>query len=335
MKWTQSGYLLLLLALPLVLILTWGSERYWQRVRAVWADQGARWHWRSRLRMSLVAALFVTLALALAGPAVQVMAPQNVHDRVTLAIGLDVSKSMLAEDVLEVRDPQQLANRLNLGREFINDLLSELGGERVGLFFFARNGIEVVPATRDHGFIRYILRHTEMGRLTESGSDLIAALSAADSMLAGGSASSVNAVVLISDGEDTENNLEQSITLLRGADVAPRQIYTIRVGSDESVFIPVRKQGIDGIEGFYTDEQGNYLQTRASDSLLQQLATATNGYSWRYHSDHHSLARQVVDQILLHAQQSSVATLTTLTWFDLSGLFLLLAALLYALYLLL
>ena len=193
----------------------------------------------------------------------------------------------------------------------------------------------MVPPTRDHGFIRYILRHTDMGRLTESGSDLLAALSAADAMLGDGSNRAVEAVVLITDGEDTENTLEQSISYLQSLSTTPRQVYSVRIGGDESVFIPIRKPGIVGIEGFYTDEQGSYLQTRASDGFLQQLSAATQGANWHYRSDGRGLAHQVVEQILRHAGQSSVATVTTLSWFDLSGLFLLLATALYSLYVML
>lgn len=335
MKWTQPVYLLLLVAVPVMLLLMVATERYWQRVRAVWAGQGTRMHWRSRLRIGVVVALFVVLPLSLSGLAIRVMAPQSIHDRVRLAIGLDVSKSMLAEDVLAIRDPQRLANRLNLGLSFISDLLNELQGEQVGLFFFARNGIEVVPLTRDHGFIRYILRHTNMGRLTDSGSDMMAALSAADTMLGDGHGPNVEAVVLITDGEDTENTLEQSIRQLQSFTSVPRQVYSVRVGGDEAVFIPIRKPGIAGIEGFYTDEQGRYLQTQASDVVLQQLAAATQGANWHYRNDSSGLAHLVVERILSHAQQSSIATSTTLGWFDLSGLFLLLAAMLYVLYLLL
>lgn len=335
MKWTQPAYLLLLLALPVVLLLTIVTERYWQRIRVLWAGQRARLHWRSQLRIALVAMLFVVLPLALAGLTVPAMAPQSIQERMTLVIGLDVSKSMLAEDVLESPEPQRLANRLNLGRSFINNLLNELENERVGLFFFARNGIEMVPPTRDHGFIRYILRHTDMGRLTDSGSDLVAALTTADTMMGDDSFQGNEAVVLITDGEDTENSLEQLMNHLQSPNTKRRPVYSVRIGSDESVLIPIRKPGIPSIEGFYTDEQGLTLQTRASDSLLQHITALTQGTNWHYRSDTSRVAQQVVDQIMQQAQESDTAVVSTLGGLGLSSLFLMFGLALYSLYMML
>lgn len=332
MKWTQPEYLILLAVVPLVVVLTLVTERYLQRVRTVWSGQGARLHWRSRLRIAVVVMIFVALPLALAGLSIQVMAPQSVHDRVTLIIGLDVSKSMLAEDVFATPATPAIANRLNRGRTFVGELLNELDGEQVGLFFFARNGIEVVPPTRDHGFLRYILRHTDLGGLTDSGSDLLAAVATGEAMLASNTTGGVEAIILVSDGEDSENSPEQFSRQLHQFSAAPKPIYSVRVGGDEAVFIPIRKPGIDGIDGFYRDEQGSYLQTQASDLVLQQLATATQGANWHYRSDRHGLAQQVVAQVFQQADQSALPTTKTLSWFDLSGLILSLAAALYCVY---
>lgn len=285
MKWTQPEYLILLVIVPLVVVLTLVTERYLQRIRTVWSGQGPRLHWRSRLRIALVALIFMALPLALAGWSIQMMAPQSGHDRVTLIVGLDVSKSMLAEDVFPTHDTQTIANRLNLGRTFIGELLNELDAEQVGLFFFARNGIEVVPPTRDQGFIRYILRHTDLGGLTDSGSDLLAAVATGESMLARNTTGGAKAIILVSDGEDSENTPEQFSRQLHEFSATPKPVYSVRVGGDEAVFIPIRKTGIAGIDGFYRDEQGSYLQTQSSDQVLEQLASATQGSTWHYRSD--------------------------------------------------
>jgi Ca-activated chloride channel family protein len=332
MKWTQPEYLILLSIVPLVVVLTLVTERYLQRVRTVWSGQGTRLHWRSRLRIAMVILIFAALPLALAGLSIQMMAPRSGHDRVTLIVGLDVSKSMLAEDVFATSDSQDITNRLNLGRTFIGELLNELDGEQVGLFFFARNGIEVVPPTSDHGFIRYILRHTDLSGLTDSGSDLLAAVATGETMLARNTAGDTEAIILVSDGEDSENSPEQFSRQLHEFSVTPKPIYSVRVGGDEAVLIPIRKTGIAGIDGFYRDEQGSYLQTQSSDQMLQQLASATQGATWHYRSDSHGLVQQIVAQIFQQAEQRVPLKANTQKWFDLSGLILSLTAILYCVY---
>lgn len=331
MMWTEPIYLLLLLAVPVAAGLTLASERYGCRLRQVWGGQPDGWSWRSRLRIGLVCLVFVALALSLTGAAIQIQAPVDLHDRMTLAIGLDVSKSMLAEDVPPHPQTEPIANRLNRGRTFISELLNQLEGERVALFFFARSGIEVVPPTRDHGFVRYILRHTDMSRLTDSGSDLLAAVATAETLLSGGG-QGAEAIVLISDGEDTENTFDELVRAVAVHQGRHTPVHTVRIGGDEPVSIPIRKPGIPGIDGFYTDEQGQFLQTQASDTLLQQLALSSNGESWHYQRPQQSTAAQVVQQVLSQAQNDAVVSVSTLSWFQLSSLFLLLALIGYALY---
>lgn len=331
MKWTEPIYLLLLLAVPVVAGLTLASERYGRRLRHVWGGQPDAWSWRSRLRIGLVCLVFVALALALTGAAIQIHAPADLHDRLTLAIGLDVSKSMLAEDVPPNPQAEPIANRLNRGRTFIGELLNQLEGERIALFFFARSGIEVVPPTRDHGFVRYILRHTDMSRLTDSGSDLLAAVTTAETLLSG-DGHGVEAIVLISDGEDTENSFDELVRARAVAQGRRTPVHTVRIGGDEPVSIPIRKPGIPGIDGFYTDEQGLFLQTQASDTLLNQLALSSGGESWHYQRPQQNTAAQVVQQILSQAHHEAVVSVSTLSWFQLSSLFLLLALIGYALY---
>lgn len=296
------------------------------------------WRFCGRCLMPLFA--LACLVTALAGPTMTVLRTGKVSDNLVLAIGVDVSKSMLAEDVvLEQRSPGEdrpLSNRLNAARQLVLTLLNRMNGEKVGLFFFARNGIEVVSPTRDLGFLRYMATHTDLGDLTESGSNLLAALDAGITMVDSQTGTPASALVLITDGEDTENSsaaLRKGIAAVAGQDIP---VFTVGTGQIDAVHIPIRRKGIPGIDGFYTDGDDLPLKTRLDEESLQEIAAVTGGHYLQL--DRSPLSR-LADDLLKSVVTTAAARPEALPEqhlpMDLAAPFLLAALLFYCLYLLL
>jgi Ca-activated chloride channel family protein len=264
----------------------------------------------------------------------------NVSDNMVLAIGIDVSKSMLAEDVVLEQQSQgelrPLSNRLNAARQLVLTLLSRMNGEKAGLFFFSRNGIEVVSPTRDLGFLRYMATHTDLSDLTDSGSNLLAAVDTGIMMVDSQNGTPARAIILITDGEDTENSMP---ALRKGIDAVSQQnipVFTVGTGQTRAVHIPIRRKGIDGIDGFYTDEDDLPLKTRLDEQSLQEIASASGGQYFRL--DRTSSARQAEELVknIVAAAASRPETLPVQRLpVDLAPLYLLAALLFYCLYLLL
>ena len=110
----------------------------------------------------LLSLTVIALTLALAKPKIAYDKIFFNRAGIAIALGIDISKSMLAEDVALPAGGQQLfriANRLNHARWFAMRFLAELHGESIGAFIFADEGIEIVPLTTDYAFSRYILKH--------------------------------------------------------------------------------------------------------------------------------------------------------------------------------
>ncbi len=272
---------LLLLLLPI----GWrvlSTERFLGRLRRRFrADSGDRPLWRLISRGLLPLLGLACLVTALAGPSITVLRSGNVSDNLVLAIGIDVSKSMLAEDVVLQRQPGErtapLSNRINAARRLALSLVEHLDGEKVGLFFFARNGIEVVSPTRDLGFLRYMITHTNLGDLTESGSNLLAALDSGVMMVESQAGIPAKAVILITDGEDTENTRSEIVQNLSARSDGIIPVFTVGVGHTTEVYIPIRRKGATDIDGFYMDNQDLPLKTRLDQQPLQEIAAATGG----------------------------------------------------------
>lgn len=277
MNFSQPMAFWLLILLPFALVLAVARERFSHRVQREFALRSAAvQRWRSVARITTICLATLALIVALSGPQFRGLVKDDPRRQLKLAVGLDVSKSMLAEDVLS-SEPGEVANRLNAGRHFARRLFEELAGEQAGLFFFARNGIEVVAPTRDQGFLRYMVQHTRLAEMTESGSDLKAAMLSGSALLGNHGSQSTGAIILISDGEDTENNLAELTKQSDQMKMQNRPVFTIGVGRPNEVYIPIRRPGTEGIDGFYTDTAGHHLRTRMQPTTLQTIARDSGG----------------------------------------------------------
>jgi Ca-activated chloride channel family protein len=237
---------------------------------------------RSRLAFHelLLCLVLVLMSVALAGPKMQYTRTVFNRSGIDVVVGIDVSKSMLAEDAALPAGAEQIfhvANRLNRARQFALDLLGRLRGERVGVFLFARKGVEVVPFTRDYGFCRYVLTYIRDGEITVPGSDLGEAIRTGISMFEEDGARAARILVLLSDGEDTR---PEPAFLSASALLAAKKgikVFPVGIGSGKSVLIPVRNEDGTRIVNTYIDEEGNHLKTRLEQEPLKTIAGMTGG----------------------------------------------------------
>lgn len=303
MRFTSPQMFWLLLILLPVGWRVLSTERFLNRLRHRFsADLNGKPVWRLTGRCLLPLLGLASLVTALTGPTITVLRSGNLSENLVLAVGIDVSKSMLAEDVVLQRQAGEraapLSNRLNAARRCALSIIERLDGEKVGLFFFARNGIEVVSPTRDLGFLRYMVTHTNLGDLTESGSNLLAALDSGMMMVESQTGIPARAVILITDGEDTENNRSATLQGLaqRTGTVSP--VFTVGVGHTNEVFIPIRRKGTPDIEGFFMDSQDIPLKTRLDQQRLQEIAAATGGaYFYLGENQQDKIAEKILQKI--------------------------------------
>ena len=100
--------------------------------------------------------------LALAEPVIYRVRPVFKRNRVDIAVGIDISKSMLAEDAAFPKTSKNyslLQNRLNRARIMVLDLLDNLQGEKIEVFVFVATAYELVPLTNDYGYCRYLVEN--------------------------------------------------------------------------------------------------------------------------------------------------------------------------------
>ena len=279
----------------------------------------------------LLCLVLALVSVALAGPKMQYTRTVFNRSGIDIVVGIDVSKSMLAEDASLPAGAEQvflIANRLNRARQFALGLLSRLRGERIGVFLFASKGIEVVPFTRDYGFSRYVLTYINDADITVPGSDLGEAIRTGVSMFEDDGGKAARILVLLSDGEDTRPEpayFSESALLAASKGV---KVFTVGIGTGKSALIPVRNEGGALIVNYYIDDEGNHLKTRLEQERLKTIASVTGG---QYVAAAEENAPDVVmDTILKEAREVEYTQRKEQAWLGLAPFLLLAGYILFA-----
>lgn len=263
-----------LLGVPLALLLlawSWHSRR---RARAAWAGTlferlAPGWHpGRERIKVALflLACCFVVLALARPqwGGETVMMKRRGID----LFVAIDVSMSMLAEDMRP--------NRLEQAKREVADLVRKMGGDRVGLIAFAGAAQTVCPLTLDHGTVLLLLESLSINTVSTPGTNLADAIRKARESFVGGERKN-KALVLVTDGESHEGDV---MAEAKGAAEEGVLIYPIGIGTPSGEPIPERSE-TGQVSGYKRDREGKVVSTRLDQATLEAVATETDGRYYR------------------------------------------------------
>ncbi len=217
---------------------------------------------RRRWKAAVLVAAASALGLSLAGPQVGTRLKEIKREGVDLVIALDVSMSMLAEDVAP--------NRLERARNEIKKLLGELRGDRVGIVIFAGDAFLQCPLTTDYSAVRLFLDVANPDLLPTPGTDFGAALRMAiqafDTPPENEEAPS-RALLIVSDGENHVEDLDSIVQEARRQGIV---IFAAGVGEPSGGPIPLY-QGTRRV-GYKQDLAGQIVHTRLEEESLKSLA---------------------------------------------------------------
>lgn len=233
--------------------------------------------WKSALQIFAVALLAIALARPQFGSRVETIRSSGQD----IVVAIDLSQSMLAEDVSP--------NRLERARLAVYRLMEGLSGDRVGLVAFAADAFVQSPLTLDYRAAGMFLNAMTPDLMPIQGTDLGAALRTSLEALDKG-AREARVLVLVTDAEDHEDDFSDILSELRAIDV-----YIVVIGTNEGAPIPVYDdRGVQ--QGFLRDEDGSVVTTRVGEGALQSLADQAGATIVRASSDGTALD-QLVDRI--------------------------------------
>ncbi|HLO57154.1 MAG TPA: VWA domain-containing protein [Bacteroidales bacterium] len=223
---------------------------------------------RNNLKFILLLAAVSLIIIALAGPRFGSKLTQVKHEGVDVIVALDVSNSMLAEDIKP--------NRLERAKHELSRMLDRLQNDRIGLIVFAGEAYTQIPITNDYLSAKIFLSGINTQMISKQGTAIADAIDLGIRSFNPQSKAG-KAIVIISDGENHEGGVEQACQ--KAVDKGIR-IYTVGMGSEEGVRIPDPDNNSFSRD-FKRDKDGNFIITRLNEQMLKDIARDGKGKYYR------------------------------------------------------
>jgi len=282
----QFLYLLLIIPL-LVLLFVYASQRK-KRALAAFGDLSLVMRLvpeysgtREILKFIIWSVAWVFIVLALADPQTGSKLEKIKRKGVDMVFALDVSNSMLAQDITP--------NRLERAKQAIIHLLGKLENDRVGLVVFAGKSYVQMPLTTDYSATRLFLSNVSPGMIPVQGTAIGDAIETSASSFSNTKQS--KAIIIITDGENHEDNAVEAAQTVAAKGI---RVYTIGIGLSEGAPIPVYSGNTQ--IGYKKDASGATVITRINEPMLQEIAKAGQGIFVRANNSQ-SGVQEVFDQI--------------------------------------
>ena len=230
---------------------------------------------RPVLKFILLLFAFGFIILGLANPQIGSKMEEVKREGVDLMIALDVSNSMLAEDIKP--------NRLERSKQAIFKLIDKLHNDRIGLIVFGGEAFVQLPITTDYSAAKMFLSTISTDIVATQGTAIGEAIKLSIRSLSNDYDSHEEqdiqqgtqknkAIIIITDGENHEDDaLEEA----KNASEKGMIVHTIGMGLVKGAPIPIYRRGIQ--TGFRKDRDGNTVITKLNESMLQQVASSGNG----------------------------------------------------------
>ena len=203
------------------------------------------------------------LLVGMANPQIGTKYEEVKREGFELMICLDVSNSMLAEDLTP--------NRLERAKQAISRLVDRLKNDKIGVIVFAGDAYIQLPMTVDHSAAKLFLRSIDTDIIPTQGTAIGKAIELASKSFSANSKAN-KSIIVITDGENHEDDaLEQAAAAVE----AGITVHTIGIGSVDGTPIPIYKRG--QMLGYRKDREGNTVVTKLNETMLQQIAASGEG----------------------------------------------------------
>jgi len=232
------------------------------------------------------------LILALVNPKMGTKLKTIKRQGVDIVFALDVSKSMLAEDIAP--------NRLEKSKQIISKIVDKLGSDRVGIIIYAGNAYPLLPITTDHGAAKMFLQNASPDMVSSQGTAINEALKLAKTFFDDDTQTN-RFLFIISDGEDHEKNSSKIANEILNEGI---QTFTIGVGTNKGAPIPIKRNG--KFIGYKKDNKDEVVITKLNVETLKDIAKSGKG---KYiYGNKTSKTIEFVEELLLKADKKEFET---------------------------
>lgn len=266
----QPIYFYILFAIPVIVVLFLLVLVWKKTVQKRFVDKELlkklspnRSLFKSILKVLVICLAIACLSFALVNPKIGTKLETVKREGVDIVFALDVSKSMLAEDIAP--------NRLEKSKQLITQIINSLAGDRIGIIGYAGSAFPQVPITTDFSSAKLFLSGMNTDMVSSQGTAITEAIQMAQTFY--DDEGQTNRVLfIISDGEDHGGNISEIAEEAREKGI---RIFTIGVGTLEGGPIPIKENGI--LQYYKRDQNNEQVITRLGEETLKEIAKTTNG----------------------------------------------------------
>ncbi len=266
----EKIYLYFLAVIPLIVLL-FLFNLYWKRkkqrefgdVELVKKLSPEKSVFKSVLKVSVLLLGLASLIIALANPKIGTKMETVKREGIDIVFAIDVSKSMLAEDMAP--------NRLDKTKQIVSQIINQLGSDRIGMVAYAGSAFPVLPITTDYGVAKMYLQGMNTDMVSSQGTSLEDAIKLSANFFDKGNATN-KLIILVSDGEDHSEGYEGAI---EKAVKVKAKIITIGVGTEKGGPIPLKRNGV--VESFKRDQNDEVVVTKLNPEILKEIGKGTKG----------------------------------------------------------
>jgi Ca-activated chloride channel homolog len=265
----EPRYLYLLGIIP-VLVLVFLINMWWKRkkqrefgnpelVKKLTPERSV---FKSALKLTVICLGLAGVIVALVNPKIGTKTETVKREGVDIVFAIDVSKSMLAEDVAP--------SRLEKSKQIVSQIINSLGTDRIGIIGYAGSAYPVLPITTDYSVAKMFLQSMNTDMVSSQGTAISDALELASTYFDNPQTSKL--VILVSDGEDHGEGSEAAAEEARKKGI---KLITVGVGTEKGGPIPLKEDG--RITGYKKDMQGETVITKLYPDALKAIAQRTKG----------------------------------------------------------
>ena len=218
---------------------------------------------KSVLKIIILCLAFACLSIALVNPKVGTKLETVKREGVDVVFAVDVSKSMLAEDIAP--------NRLEKAKQLVTQIINNLASDRVGIIAYAGKAFPQLPITTDYGSAKMFLQSMNTDMLSSQGTAIDEAIKLATTYFDDEEQTN-RVLIIISDGED---HGEEASSVAEQANEEGIRILTIGVGDVKGGPIPEKRNGV--VINYKKDNQGETVITKLDEETLKNIANEANG----------------------------------------------------------
>ncbi len=215
---------------------------------------------RPIIKFSILLVALILLIIGIARPQFGMKEQAVKRQGIEVMIALDISNSMLAEDVVP--------NRLSKAKQMVSRLIDQMPDDKIGMVVFAGDAFVQLPITADNVSAKMFLESISPNLIKTQGTAIGSAINMCVKAF-GAESEASRAIILITDGENHEDDAVQQAKDAKDKGI---QIYVVGIGKPEGAPIPVA-----GTATYHKDKQGNVVISHLNEDMCREIASAAKG----------------------------------------------------------